>query len=123
MSKTETFVDGALPVPGGMCCGKGLLWAAALIAGLAAVYILAPRLKPSAKWLLASMSNVLAVGTLRVRPSLWLCVGSLHVSLLHGSAAVHTSRHTQCCSCLLRFFSSLSNTALLLVSLMFCYSC
>ncbi len=94
-------MNGVLLGPGGMCCGKGLVLAAALIASVGAVYILVPCLKPSAKRLLASMSNVLAVGTLRAKPSLWLCVESLQVRLLHGSAAVHTSRHTQCCSCLL----------------------
>jgi len=64
--------------------------------------ILGPRLKPSAKRLLASMSSVLAVGTLRAKPSLWLCVKSLQVRLLHSSAALYLSRHTlRCCACLL----------------------
>lgn len=94
MFQTETFVNGALLVPGRVGCGKGLVLAAALIASMGAVYILAPRLKPSAKRLQASVSNVLAVGTLRVKSSLWVCVESLQVRLLHGSAAVHLSRHT-----------------------------
>ncbi len=102
VSKTGTSVNGALLVPGGMWYGKGLVLAAALIGVVGAVYILVPRLKPSAKRLLASMSSVLAVGTLRAKPSLWLCVKSLQVRLLHSSAALYLSRHTlRCCACLL----------------------
>ncbi len=101
MSKAETFVNGALLGPDGLFCGKGLLLAAALIASVGAVYILVPCLKPSAKRLLASMSSVLAVGTLRAKPCLWLCLESLQVRLLHSSAAVHSLRHTQYHSCLL----------------------
>jgi len=52
---------------------------AALVASVAAVYILVPCLKPSAKRLLASVSNAVAVGTMRVKPSLWLCLESLQV--------------------------------------------
>jgi len=79
MSKAETFVNGALLGPSGMWCGKGLVLAAALVASVAAVYILVPCLKPSAKRLLASVSNAVAVGTMRVKPSLWLCLESLQV--------------------------------------------
>jgi len=107
MSKIETFVTGALPMAAGMCYGKGLMLAAAIIAGVVALYLLAACLQPSAHQLLSHVTSSLAVGAVKAKSSVYLCFKTLQVRLLTQACCNVAVKLT--CSCSANWVCSFVN--------------
>jgi len=98
MSKIELWMTGALPMAAGVCYGKGLVLAAAIIAGVVALYILAACLQPSAEWLLSHVTSALAFGAVKAKSSVYLCIKTLQVRLFKQACCTRVVKCVWSCS-------------------------